>query len=222
MSDVVQSRLFGELREHWPQRPYPLLVDHLDQPDGRICPAGSLYVLGKIHGDRLKRREVAPGEVVACFPKTWIEWVGMMLGCLRRGAVFAPALPGCLISVEEHAEAVGARWLLTDAEERPRKGGRYFEPHAMVLGPPAIAVLEDELMESTAPAGLGMAPELPVWLDPRLCPVAVALSVIGLLRCQVELHLGLSAEDSLRRAEPADWFFDGAGSPIESVDLPRA
>lgn len=219
----MKSELFAELREGWPNQPYPLMVDYLDAPTGRVCPAASLYAFGKDYGDRLKTLSVQPGEVVACFPESWIGWVGMMQGCLRRGAVFAPA-PMSAGETSDRASwcaAVEAGVILTADEVSRRSSDRRLAPNSIIAGRPAVAVKEPEILEATRPDLVDpmLEKQTPVWLDADLAPLAQALAIVTLLRAEAELHVGLDEVAALSRAEDDHRWFGGAGasSTIASV-----
>jgi hypothetical protein len=221
MAPTVNSPLFEEIRSVWPNRPYPLVVDHVDVAEGRVCPAASLYALGKSFGDALKAASVEPGEVVACFPRTWTEWIGMLQACLRRGAGFAPLEPGRPRG--DWADAVGASLRLDpDGVTRGPKGRR-VAPGTAIFGPPAVALTEPELLDATEPRVVDpvLSAEDSVWLDDRLLPVAKAMAVLTLLRARAEVHLGLDTSSALERAADEHRLFDGAGTS-SSVAAARA
>lgn len=214
MANSVRSALFQEIRSAWPNRPYPLLVDHLEVLDGRICPAASLYAFGKAYGEILKKVEVEPGEVVACFPTTWIQWTTMLQACLRAGAVFSPLAPNSAMLPSEWRSAVEAGISL-DAEGATRQSiGRRLEPNTILVGPPPIALTEREVLEVTRPEIVDplLSARGTVWLDDGLAPLAEALAVITLLRAGAEAHVGLPSAEALGRAGDDDRWFDGAGA----------
>lgn len=214
MAFPVSSQLFEEIRSAWPSRPYPLLVDHLESTEGRVCPAASLYALSKVHGDRLRSLGVENGEVVACFPATWIEWAAMLLGCFRRGACFASMSAGSPAPQDPWIEAVGAGIRLNPSSAARLGEGRRLEPCTLIVGPPAMAISEIELIAATRPEIVDplLEPERPVWLDHRLAPLANALAVVTLLRAGTELHVGATTEEAVALAEDDHRFFGGAGA----------
>lgn len=213
MAFPIQSILFEEIRSGWPGRPYPLLVDYLDVPDGRVCPAASLYALGKVHGDHLKTVDTKPGEVVACFPGTWIDWVGMLQGCLRRGAVFAPLTPGSEVERERWAEAVDAGLVLDNEGALRTAKRRKVQPCGLIVGPPAIGLSELELLRATEPETVDprFQPRQTIGLDDRLAPVAHAMALITLLRAQAEAHVGVGALGAVEAARSQARFLDRGG-----------
>lgn len=218
-ADVVvamDSGLFAEFREGWPNRPYPMAVDHLDTAAGRVCPAASLYAFGKVYSDRLKTLELEPGQVVACFPTTWLQWIGMLQGCLRRGAVFAALIPNGepRADRESWCEAVQAGVVLGPEDIVRRPSERRLQPFGIIAGPPALAITEAELLEVTNPAVVDPAleRESPVWLDARLAPLAEVLAVVTLLRAKAELHLGLGGDDAFALAADDHRWFSNAGA----------
>lgn len=214
-TEKPRSQLFALFREAWPQKPYPLVVDHLDAADGRVCPAASLYNHGRVMGDALRRVELLPGEVVACFPATWIEWIGMLQGCLRRGAAFAPAPVGRELDEAEWVHAVGARVVLrSDGSTERREGGRRSLPGSLVVGPPAMEITEAELLAATQPGRVdpSLEPQAPIWLDDRMAPLAEALAVVTLLRAETELHLGAPLAEAMQRADDDHRVFGSQGS----------
>lgn len=211
---TVKSALFEEFRSGWPSRPYPMMVDHLDVREGRVCPAASLYAFGRQYGDRLREAGVEPGDVVACLPRTWIHWVGMLQACLRRGAVFAGLAPHREAERAEWPQTVEASVVLTQDGLERAASTRRLPPNGIIVGPPAIALTEAELLEVTDPEVVDpmLEPQGPVWLDGRLAPLAEALAVITLLRAGSELHLGLDTEEVFARAEDDHRLFGGGGS----------
>lgn len=207
-----KSALFDLVRTGWPNRPYPLLVDHADHPEGRVCPAASLYAHGKVMSDALLAVELEPGEVVACLPRTWIEWVGMLQGCLRRGAIFAPRSVRSPVPPEAWCRQVEACVVLESDRASRRPTGRRGPPNGLVVGPPAVALEEAEILEATDPrADPLLEPQGPVWLDDRTAPIAEALAMITLLRAQAELHVGLAFEEAVHAAEDHHRLVDGSG-----------
>lgn len=211
---TVKSALFEEFRSHWPNRPYPMVVDHVEVADGRVCPAASLYAFGKQFGDTLRAAEPEPGSIVACFPRTWIHWVGMLQACLRRGVVFAGLSPQLESGRKGWAEAVGASFVLHPDGVQRLTSSRRGAPHGVIVGPPAIALTEAELLEVTSPEVVDpmLEPQDPVWLDGRLAPLAEMLAVVTLLRAQTEIHLGLDAKAVFERADDDHRLFGGGGA----------
>lgn len=216
MAAPVQSEVFAEIHSTWPGRPYPLLVGHSGDGDERVCPAAALYALGKLHGDRLKALELAPGEIVACFPDTWFEWVGMMQACLRRGAAFAPAPPMDALDVEARCEAVGASVRLAPNDMERLGSGRRLEPNSwLVWDSMAVALAESEVIAATEPDRNHVlaGPEHPVWVDDDLPILPKTLGVMSLLREGTEIHVGLSYEEAKIRADENHRFLDPTSCP---------
>ena len=194
----MRSLLFDEIRERWPAHPYPLMVDYADVPLGRICPAASLYSYGKQYGDRLKEVSTQPGEVVACIPGNWIHWVGMMLGCLRRGACFAPRPLAMTPDVHAWCEAVKAHICLqSESVERVSGASSNGPHHACIWGELGNSYPEDELLARSEPSK-NVSHSLvaqKVWVPGSSLNVYPngPLALVTLLRAQAEIHIGFEA-----------------------------
>ncbi len=186
-----------------------MLVDHMKTNAGRICPAASLYSYGHLFSERMKWLSVSAGDVVACRPNNWIEWVGMMLGCLRRGACFAPLSPHLSHDWEKWVTQTAPTVILEgrDIARRITSGFRR-PPLGWLLGRPPLTFSEEDIDRRAGQFVLSLKNDKqPIWLVGGGASVDDALRLWSLLRTNGEIHIGVDITKALELAGDADWIW---------------
>lgn len=212
MTLPYRSELYAWMRSDWPYRPYPLVVDHLDTPSGRVCPAASLFGYGQVWSERMKEAHVGPGAVVSAEVSTWLAWMGVLQASLRRGAAFWAELPGEASSrIQQsnfHCDRFGVSPVSQVPEQAPSSlfiDGAWRD-ETEVLDLLSKQRWTDELSEQG-----------PVWVCPNAS--SPVLTLLGLLRAKAEIHVGLARKRALAEAEAHHHWCVGPFLPTRVGDL---
>lgn len=208
-NSVNGSALYEQVFLKWIGNPYPLLVDHTDT-GGRVCPAASLYTYGRHYSTLLKPFPIEPGEVIACSAHSWIHWIGMLLGTLRRGLTFAPLPLSPKHDHELWVANIDPTYLLreeTGKVEILNKSRPRLPPYSWVLGPSQWT--ENKILESSGVAALQET--TPVWLANDMTPEDHVIALLSVLRARAEVHVGLNTEEILKEASSKHHMINSQG-----------
>ena len=106
------SPLINILKPVWTRSPYPMLVDHRSHPQGRICPAPTLYLGARRWARLYFDQGIRPGDAVPVIAKASAEVLMRTLGLLRIGAA-------AVLGSQDHPTTLGDfRGLVFDADRR--------------------------------------------------------------------------------------------------------